>query len=129
LCAAELPEPEAPQISAGQIQPSQSCGEISPAPFCETCRRGLLATRGLACVRCGATIGPYLDPNVPCSFCRDERFAFERVIRLGVYDDVLRTACLRAKTSAAEPLAAGLADLLWECESEALRNARIDVVV
>jgi ComF family protein len=120
MCAGELPDPE--------FDPT-SRGEIATAPFCDTCRRDLLSTRGAACVRCGATIGPYLDPNVPCSFCRDERYAFERVIRLGVYDDALRTGCLRAKSSGAEPLAAGLADLLWECESDAFRSAQVDVVV
>jgi predicted amidophosphoribosyltransferase len=31
--------------------------------------------------------------------------------------------------SGAEPLAAGLAELLWECEFEALRSAQVDVVV
>lgn len=115
LCLVELPEPavEGPQ----------------PVPFCETCRRELLATRGLACLRCGASIGPYLDPNVPCMLCRDERFAFERVIRLGVYDGALQSACLRSKAPAAEALAAAMAELLWECESETLTGARADVVV
>ena len=112
MCAGELPETE-----------------LSSATFCETCRRDLLASAGLACLRCGASIGPFLDPHVPCGFCRDERFAFERVFRLGIYDDALRRACLRAKESAAEPLAVGLADLLWDREVAAFREARIDVVV
>ena len=120
LCTSELPEPN------GGTTTSEA---IPAAPFCEACRRGLFAGHGLACLRCGASIGPYLDPKVPCSFCRNERFAFERVVRLGVYDDLLRTACLRAKTSGAEPLAAGLAELLWECETEAFRDAKVDVVV
>lgn len=120
LCASDLPEAATDQISTATP---------IPAPFCEICRRGLLATRGLACVRCGASIGPYLDPNVPCSLCRDERYAFERVVRLGVYDGELRTACLRSKATGAEPLTAGLAELLWECESAALRAAKVDVVV
>jgi len=120
LCTAELPE----------IAPDRISNDLTTsAPFCEACRRGLLATRGLACTHCGASIGPYLDPNLACSLCRDERFAFERVVRLGVYDDVLRTACLRSKPSGAEPLAAGLAELLWECEFESLRAAKVDVVV
>lgn len=75
------------------------------------------------------SIGPYLDPLAPCSLCRDERYAFERVFRLGVYDDALRLACLRAKATSAEPLAAGLGELLWECESEAIAPLGIDVVV
>jgi len=114
LCAAELPE-------AAGVAPS--------GPFCEECRKELLINRGPACIRCGASIGPYLDPHVPCSLCRDERFAFERVIRLNVYDGALRTACLRSKERGAEPLAAGLGQLLWECESAALQSAKADVVV
>ena len=89
----------------------------------------MLATRGLACVRCGAAIGPYLDPNVPCGMCRDERFAFERVIRVGVYDGVLREACLKSKTPGSEALAAGMAELLWDCEAEALKSVSADAVV
>ncbi|MBI3864076.1 MAG: ComF family protein [Planctomycetia bacterium] len=114
LCTADLAEREP--------------GCADRAPFCDSCRAELLATRGPACVKCGASIGPYLDPNVPCSFCRNENYAFERVYRLGVYDTALRTACLRSKSSGAEPLTAGLADLMWECEGAELSEARIDVV-
>jgi predicted amidophosphoribosyltransferase len=113
LCSADVPEAPPGALRA----------------FCEACRSNLLVTRGPACVHCGASIGPYLDPQVPCSLCRDERFAFERVFRLGVYDDSLRLACLRAKATGAEPLAAGLGELLWECESEGLASLGIDVVV
>jgi predicted amidophosphoribosyltransferase len=80
-------------------------------------------------VKCGASIGPYLDPLIPCTFCRKESFAFERVFRLGVYDTALRLACIRAKSADAEPLAAALAELVWECERDGLEHAGIDVVV
>jgi predicted amidophosphoribosyltransferase len=115
LCTHELPEREP--------------NAVPTAPFCDSCRTELLETRGPACVKCGASIGPYLDPNLPCSFCRNDNFAFERVYRLGVYDTALRSACVRAKSGASEPLAAGLAELLWECEREGLEQAKIDVVV
>ena len=115
LCTADLPERTV---------------DAPDHPFCDDCRRELLATGGSsACVHCGATIGPYLDPQSPCSFCRNEHYAFERVIRLGVYDGLLRTACLRAKTRGAEALASGLAELHWELHAPALRDAGIDVVV
>jgi predicted amidophosphoribosyltransferase len=114
LCAEELPE---------------SSSDVPSEPFCEGCRKELLIHHGPACIRCGASIGPYLDPHLPCTMCRNERFAFERVIRLGVYDGILRKACLRCKDRGAEPLAAGLAELLWNCDSAALQSARADVVV
>jgi predicted amidophosphoribosyltransferase len=109
--------------------PERNASAASIAPFCDTCRAELLATRGPACIRCGASIGPYLDPNLPCSFCRNDKFAFERVYRLGVYDTALQTACQRAKTPMSEPLAAGLAELLWECERGGLEQSGIDVIV
>lgn len=95
---------------------------------CETCRGALIRTHGRSCLRCGAGIGPNLDPAAGCQHCRDERFAFERVIRLGVYDAELRTACLQAKQRGAEPVAAGLAMILWQCESAAIETAAIDLV-
>jgi predicted amidophosphoribosyltransferase len=126
--AADFVYPPSCRLCTGEL-PEREPAAVSQAPFCDMCRAELLATRGPACVKCGASIGPYLDPNVPCSFCRNENYAFERVFRLGVYDTALRTACLRTKSGASEPLAAGLADLLWECEHEGLEQAGIDVVV
>ena len=125
--AADFAYPPVCRLCTAELPPVATAPATSP--FCDACRKNLLMTRGPACVRCGASIGPYLDPQAPCSFCRDERFAFERVIRLGVYDGALRTACLRSKDRGAEPLAAGMADLVWECESETLQQARADVVI
>lgn len=126
--AADFVYPPACRLCTAELPGVPPDGTPS-APFCDVCRRELLMTRGPVCIHCGASIGPYLDPNLKCSLCRDERFAFERVIRLGVYEGALRTACLRGKDRGAEPLSAGLADLFWECESEALRSTPIDVVV
>ena len=125
--AADFVYPPLCRLCVRELPPSSGVARASP--FCDVCREQLLISRGPACLRCGAAIGPYLDPKAPCSLCRDERFAFERVIRLGVYDGILRNACLRSKDRGAEPLAAGMADLVWECESEALQSAKLDVVV
>lgn len=114
--------------SCSRALPEAIAPDARSAPFCDDCRHDLLLDHGLACFQCGASIGPHLDPLMPCSYCRAERFAFERVIRLGVYDGALRAACLRAKTRGAEPLAAGLAELLWDCERPAFEQAAIDVV-
>ncbi|MBS0264410.1 MAG: ComF family protein [Planctomycetes bacterium] len=115
LCTADLPETD---LTA---EPG--------APFCASCRSQLLAWRGTSCIRCAAPLGPYLDPQKPCIFCRNDTFAFERVFRLGVYDTILATACLRAKSAHGESLAAGLADLLWECEGNNLEQVGIDVAL
>jgi predicted amidophosphoribosyltransferase len=61
--------------------------------------------------------------------CQGEQFAFERVIRLGVYDGALRHACLTAKQPGAESLAAALAEMTWQSQVQAFQEARADVVV
>ena len=125
--AADFIYPPACRLCAAELSPRGTSPRA--VPFCNGCRQELLLTRSPACVQCGSSIGPYLDPHLPCAVCRDERFAFERVVRLGVYEGALRTACLRCKHRDAEPLAAAMADLVWECESESLLKAGIDVVV
>jgi len=97
--------------------------------LCRSCRDALTKSHGRSCLRCGAAIGPHLDPSAACQYCRDDTFAFARVIRLGVYDAELRLACLRAKQRHSEPLAAGLALLLWQHEDESLREANASVIV
>lgn len=99
------------------------------AVFCADCERSISVGRTTACVHCGASIGPGLDPNARCGYCHDERFAFERVIRFGVYDGPLRSACIGMKQPGAETLAAALGELTWQAEIDEFRAARIDVVV
>ncbi len=113
LCDRELPADAGPRLTR----------------FCIACQDRLLKTSGLACLRCGASIGPHLDPAVPCDLCRHERFVFERVLRIGVYDDALRSACLRAKNPGGESTAAALAGLLWDCALTGLHADPPDVVV
>jgi predicted amidophosphoribosyltransferase len=114
LCGGELPE-----------RPAEGDGPV----FCPPCQGGLLADRGTACVQCGATIGPGLDPRLPCAFCHDENYTFDRVIRLGVYDGPLRLACLSIKNAESAPLAAGLAELTWQLEKELFEESEFDVVI
>jgi ComF family protein len=51
------------------------------------------------------------------------------VIRLGVYEDSLRWACLRAKEPNGQILTAAAANLLWERQRNAFEQAQIDAVV
>jgi ComF family protein len=62
-------------------------------------------------------------------WCCAERFHFERVIRLGLYEDSMRAACIRAKSATQSPLAAALANLLWLTELTDLMAADVDLVV
>jgi predicted amidophosphoribosyltransferase len=74
-------------------------------------------------------VGPYLDTSQGCVHCRSDRFAFERVVSLGVYDGALRSACLLAKGPGGAPLATGLAELLWSRIKDDLGTAGIHVVI
>jgi predicted amidophosphoribosyltransferase len=96
--------------------------------FCETCH-GLLRCRiAHACLACGAPVGPYLS-GWGCRYCRNDEFAFDRVLSLGVYEGELKRCCLRAKQAVGGPLTAGLAGLLWETYDHVLRDAEADVVL
>lgn len=97
--------------------------------LCAGCAADVAPSLEFACVRCGAPVGPHLDTTGGCVHCRDDRFAFERAVALGVYDDALRLACLSIKQADAEPLAAALGHLLWQRMSDELAALAADVVV
>ena len=97
---------------------------------CEGCRTELLKTAaGPLCMRCGAPVGPHLETRDGCWLCRDETYAFSHVIRLGIYEGLLRQACLRGKLQGAERLLTTLVDLHWEHRAAELVAAEADVVI
>src|SRR5690606_30150479 len=69
------------------------------------------------------------DTSSGCIHCRDTSFPFDALIRLGVYKDLLRQACLTIKNSRKEPLANALAELLWLRERSRLEAANIERVI
>ena len=97
--------------------------------FCQPCSAGILEQTLEYCHRCGLRVGPYANVNDGCSNCRKSRLAFDGVIRLGEYDGLLRKACIRAKGSGRGPLAATLAELLWQEQSGRFDDTPIDVVI
>lgn len=96
--------------------------------FCGQCHEALRCTVEHACLTCGAPVGPHLKAW-GCRHCRKDRFAFEQVIAMGVYERELKQCCLRIKEPSHEPLAAGLTELLWEAHEATLCGAGIDLVV
>lgn len=108
---------------------SQDDGCRSQSAFCPSCRQALLPPEAGLCLRCGASIGPYLNAMDGCSNCRRRRLPFRSVIRLGLYQDRLRQACIRCKEGGSEYLAASLGELLYQREGERLRQCHADVVV
>lgn len=99
------------------------------ASLCGECRAELAPPPLQDCVRCGAPAGPFAETSGGCPYCRNDRFAFDTVYRLNVYEGKLRDACLRAKTASGEPVARALADLIWERNGALLREAQCDYVV
>src|SRR5688572_23473056 len=79
--------------------------------FCATCLTALTVDPFPACPRCGATVGPHVPLDEGCIHCRQESFGFDRVIRLGVHDGLLREVTLRLKQPGSESLAEAIASL------------------
>ncbi len=97
--------------------------------FCPACFELLCCAVERACLRCGAPVGPYLDTSGGCRHCRKDRFAFDRVFALGVYERELRECCIRVKQPFGEPLTAGLTELLGDAHRDEWAESKIDVVV
>lgn len=80
--------------------------------LCADCEVALRPKDGEQCRKCAAPVGPYLETSRGCIHCRQDRFHFDGVIRLGVYRDLLRLAVLKAKSVTGEALTRALTDLL-----------------
>lgn len=82
------------------------------------------------CWRCAAEVGPHLETKpVGCDLCRDTSFAFQRVLRLSLYEDELAAACRRLKHVSGYRLATALGNLLAESLEGELRELNVDYIV
>lgn len=97
--------------------------------LCETCRDELDFWTGTCCRQCGASVGPNLEQQSNCRFCRRDRFAFSRTVALGQYKERLRQAVLNGKEIAGEPLLGELAHCLFSIREEQLREMQLDLVM
>jgi ComF family protein len=97
--------------------------------FCSTCRTILMTDPFPTCSRCAASVGPHVAMEDGCTQCRDEHFSFERVIRLGSYEGLLRELVLRLKHSTGETLAELLGVLWAEVAPSRLPDVGVDVVL
>ncbi len=73
--------------------------------FCSACRSSLLHDPFLTCPRCANNVGPHANLEGGCSQCRKLRFQFEKVIRMGQYESLLRDVILEIKHANGEGLA------------------------
>jgi len=109
-----------------------ACGASAVAGdggLCARCRAALTADPDAACPRCGATVGPFALIEGGCSRCRQSRFHFDAVLRLGPYEGLLREVVLRLKHHSGEALGEGLGHLWAEHSQAALRAVGATVVI
>ena len=101
----------------------------SSSSFCVECLQKICPAETNVCRRCGARLGPYTVATDGCLLCRRENFAFDEVIRLGLYREELRSACLMAKNPNGALLGQMLADVLVEVRRPAFAEHAFDAVV
>ncbi len=108
------------------------CGEpLAPdgSQFCTACTQALTEDPHAACPRCAATVGAFIDLDGGCPRCREEKFHFAGVVRLGPYVNSLREAILRMKHAAGEGLAEMLAGLFAERLQPRLQELNANVII
>jgi len=108
------------------------CGELltpAVADFCPECRQALLADGQPSCPRCGSDVGPFVPLDGGCSRCRDTKFHFERVFRLGGCDGLRRDVVLRMKHGAGETLADAAGQVMAERLAAQLKGLCPQVVI
>jgi ComF family protein len=108
------------------------CGRPLPPNqehFCGVCRVDVFHDPHESCPRCAGTIGPFAVVEGRCRACRDESFAFERALRLGPYDGLLREIIPRLKYRTAEGLAELLGEFWAERAAEQFAALRVDALV
>lgn len=97
--------------------------------FCESCFDELQPNIPGECPRCGSPVGQYVDLTTGCGQCQRESFAFDRVVRLGVYDSTMRQACLRAKASSGSNISRGLARTLVQTKRSLFDELQPELIV
>ena len=97
--------------------------------FCRGCRAELCEDPHETCPKCGSTVGPHADISRGCPRCRSERFAFDKVFRLGQYERKRREVILLAKRPSGE-FASEVLGRLWAAKlAEHLSEESVSVVV
>ncbi len=97
--------------------------------FCSECRSALTTDPFSTCPFCAATIGSHASVQDGCPQCRASHFHFERALRLGPYEGLLREVILRLKNRDGETLAELIGELWAEHAAARLRDFAADVVI
>lgn len=81
---------------------------------------------GVYCARCGSTAGPYESDRTGCSACRERRLPWERLIRLGEYDALLREVVNEVKFTRWRKLGDEIGRMLGRSVAAAMDGAGLD---
>lgn len=115
----------APGLCSGCCRPLEPYRDA----FCADCEQRIARDPHPTCPRCSSTVGPHVALDGGCAHCRNESFAFERVVRLGPYEGLLRSLILRIKRPDGDGLAETLGALFAQLRSHPLRELKADAVV
>lgn len=99
------------------------------AMICDSCRLALFTDSLPSCPRCGVTVGLGLPAAADCINCEGRDFAFDSVIRVGPYENLLRNAVLRMKHLQGEMLAETLGGVWAETMKQRLDRLNLSRVV
>ncbi len=112
MCSVDLPETQ-----------------VLPLRLCHGCESQLCLPLPPLCPKCGSRYPQGQTPAEDCSRCRKRKLPFREMVCLGMYDGKLREAILKAKHARNQPLAAALAELLYNKRREKLLSLECDLVV
>jgi len=108
------------------------CGRPAPARdplVCAECVQALTHDPHDTCPHCSSTVGPFIVLDKGCLACRNASFAFDRALRLGPYEALLREVVLRMKNVTGEELSDVVGALWAKPIAARLGSGEIDVVV
>lgn len=100
---------------------------VSQMLVCELCECELTEHGVVRCRRCGAVGAD--SSGETCQDCRRVKYWFDRVVSLGPYDGLLRSAVLRTKAASGDSVAATLGSLLAQRRREAIGTDVAQIVV
>lgn len=98
--------------------------------LCASCWQELArCIGGDYCRRCGRSASPFAIVNNRCGACQDEAFAFDGIVRAGVYESALRSLILAFKFHQRTEYAKRLSRMMADALAVSGLSARIDYFV
>ena len=97
--------------------------------FCPDCHRALIINPWLGCNFCGAYRTEGRSSSRYCVHCRGEKFAFDQVVTLGMFDGLLREAIYMIKKPEHVYLARALAESLYRTRLKGSPILNVDWIV